>query len=176
MTQWSIDGSHSNVAFSVRHLMITNVKGEFQKLSGEVEYDASRPDASRVNVTIEAASVSTRDAQRDTHLRSADFLDAANHPNITFRSTSAKRSGDGLDVVGDLTIRGVTRQATLHATVPTSEQKDPWGNQRIGASATTTIRRSDFGVKFNSALEGGGFVIGEEVRIDLDVSLVKAKP
>jgi polyisoprenoid-binding protein YceI len=175
-TRWTLDPAHSTVHFSVRHLMITNVRGEFQKVTGKVTYDPARPEATRIDATIDVASVNTREAARDTHLRSADFFDVENHPNMTFVSKSARSTGKGeLEVTGDLTLRGTTREVKLAVTDITGEQKDPWGNQRIGATATTKIKRSDFGVKWNAALETGGFAVADDVAITLDVSLIKDK-
>lgn len=174
-TTWTLDASHSSAAFSVRHLMITNVKGEFQKLSGSVTYDPARPEAASIKASIDVASINTREDKRDEHLRSADFFDAANHPTMEFVSKSVRRADRGLEVVGDLTIRGTTREVVLHVEGPTPEQKDPWGNLRVGASATTKIKRSDFGMTWNSALETGGVLVGDEITIHLDVSLVKGK-
>lgn len=174
-TTWTLDASHSSAAFSVRHLMITNVKGEFQKLEGSVTYDPARPEAASIRASIDVASINTREAKRDEHLRSADFFDVANHPTMEFVSKSVRRADRGLEVVGDLTIRGTTREVLLHVDGPTPEQKDPWGNARVGASAATKIKRSDFGMTWNSALETGGVVVGDEITITLDVSLVKQK-
>lgn len=171
---WTIDASHTLASFSVRHLMISNVRGEFQKLSGAATYDPARPEASSVTATIEVASINTREEKRDAHLRSADFFDVENHPVITFRSTGAKKKGDGLEITGDLTIRGTTRQVVLAVDEITAEQVDPWGGRRVGATARTKIKRSDFGMTWNAALEAGGVVVGDEVSISLDVELVKA--
>lgn len=174
-TTWTIDASHSSATFSVRHLMITNVKGEFQKLAGTVTYDPARPEATKIEAAIDVASINTREQQRDTHLRSADFFDAEKHPKMTFVSKRVAPTSDGLRVTGDLTIRGTTREVVLEVEGPTPEQGDPWGNRRVGASAKTKIKRSDFGMTWNAALEAGGVVVGDEVKIELDVSLVKAK-
>jgi polyisoprenoid-binding protein YceI len=172
--RWTLDASHSHVAFSVRHMMISNVRGEFQKLAGEVSYDPLRPEASRVAVTIDVSSLNTRDEKRDAHLRSADFFDVEHHPQMTFLSRAVARRGDGLEVVGDLTIRGTTREVTLAVEEITPEHKDPWGSHRIGASARAKIRRSDFGMRWNAALETGGLLVGDDVTIQLEVELVRA--
>ena len=174
-TTWNIDASHTNATFSVRHLMISNVRGDFQKVSGSVTYDPAKPEAASVKAQIEVGSISTRDAQRDTHLRSADFFDAERFPFITFASTSVRRAGKALEVVGDLTIRGTTREVVLAIEGPTPEQVDPWGNTRVGVSASTKIKRSDFGMTWNTLLEAGGVVVGDEITIHLDVELVHAK-
>jgi polyisoprenoid-binding protein YceI len=174
-TRWVMDASHSHVSFSVRHMMISNVRGEFQKASGQVTYDADRPEQSRVEVSIDVASLNTREEKRDAHLRSADFFDVANHPTMTFVSKSVQRKGDDLEVVGDLTIRGTTREVKLAVDEITGEHSDPWGNQRVGASARTKIRRSDFGMRWNAALEAGGVLVGDEVTIQLEVELIRQK-
>ena len=172
---WTIDGSHTNATFSVRHLMISNVRGEFQKVSGTVTYDPAKPEATVVKAEIDVASISTREPQRDTHLRSADFFDAENFPKITFESTAFRRGDKNLELVGKLTIRGTTREVVLAIDGPTAEQTDPWGNVRIGASATTKIKRSDFNMTWNTVLEAGGVVVGDEISIALDVELIKQK-
>jgi polyisoprenoid-binding protein YceI len=153
--------------------MISNVRGEFQKVSGEVVFDRARPEASRVTASIEVASINTREEKRDAHLRSADFFDAAQFPTIDFASTAVRRKGDGLEIDGRLTIAGTTRDVTLAVEDVTPEHKDPWGNARIGATARTKINRSDYGMKWNAALEAGGFLVGDEVKIELEVELIK---
>lgn len=171
---WTIDASHSSVTFSVRHMMITNVRGEFQKLSGTVKYDRKAPQSAKVDVEIDVASIQTREEKRDAHLRSADFFDAEKFPTITFSSTSVGTvNGDRFDLVGNLTIHGVTREVTLSVEGPTAESKDPWGNTRVGATATGKIKRSDFGMTWNNVLEAGGVLVGDEIKLSLDVSLVK---
>lgn len=171
---WTLDAAHSHAGFSVRHLMVSNVRGEFQKLSGTVRFDAARPEATKIEVTIDVASVNTREPKRDDHLRSADFFDVANHPSITFVSRSVRRKDEGFAVTGDLTIHGVTREVVLDVDELTPEQKDPWGGTRIGASATTRIKRSDFGMTWNAALEAGGVLVADEVKIYLEVELLEA--
>ena len=173
--RWNIDASHSLAEFSVRHLMITNVKGRFAKLEGWVEYDPANPAAARVEVSIDVASIDTREEKRDVHLRSADFFDAEKYPKITFTSKHVEKTGDGFRVAGALAMHGVTRDVTLEVEGPTPPTKDPWGNQRIGASADTKINRKDWGLNWNQALEAGGVLVGETVKIHLDVSLVAAK-
>jgi polyisoprenoid-binding protein YceI len=175
-TSWTIDPAHSSASFRVRHLMITSVQGEFRKLAGTVVYDRKRPDATKIQVDIDVASISTREEKRDEHLRSADFFDVANFPKITFVSKSvAVKRGDRLEVTGDLTIHDVTREVVLEVEGPTSEQADPWGGQRVGASATAKIKRSDFGMVWNNVIEAGGVAVGDEVKIQIDISLVKVK-
>jgi len=171
--RWTLDASHSHVGFAVRHLMISNVRGEFTKLEGTVGYDAARPEATTLDVKIDVASVSTRDEKRDAHLRSADFLDAEKYPHLAFVSTSARKQGAGLEIVGNLSIHGVTRPVTLAVEDITPESKDPYGNVRVGATAKTKIRRSEFGMTWNAALEAGGVLVGDDVNITLEVELIR---
>jgi polyisoprenoid-binding protein YceI len=174
-TTWNIDPSHSVAEFKVKHMMISNVKGQFAKVSGVLTLDESDLTNSRVEVLIEAASIETRDAQRDTHLKSADFFDVERFPALSFKSTRISVVRDGeLAVEGDLTIRGVTRRVLFSAEGPTPPAKDPWGNTRVAVSATTKINRKDFGLTWNAALETGGILVGEEVTITLEVEFVKA--
>lgn len=175
-TNWTIDPSHSSVTFSVRHMMISNVRGEFQKVTGSARYDATSPDTTELEAAIDVASLSTREPQRDGHLKSADFFDVEKYPTMIFKSKSAARKGgDGLAVTGELTIHGVTREVTLEVSEIADEHKDPWGNQRVGATATTKVKRSDFGMTWNNLIEAGGVLVGDEVKIQLDVSLTKNK-
>jgi polyisoprenoid-binding protein YceI len=172
-TRWSVDASHSSVSFSVRHMMITNVRGEFGALEGSVVLDPKQPELSRVTASIDVASINTREEKRDAHLRSADFFDAESHPKMTFASRRVRATKGGYEVVGDLTIRGTTREVTLTVEDVTGEHTDPWGQRRIGASAKAKVRRSEFGMKWNAALEAGGVLVGDEVTISIEVSLVK---
>ena len=171
--RWTVDASHSSVAFSVRHMMITNVRGNFETFEATATLDPAKPENASVEAKIDVASVKTGDDKRDEHLRSADFFDVEHHPSISFRSRGVARTSDGLAVTGDLTIRGTTKEVTLAVEDITGEQTDPWGNTRIGASASTKIRRSDFGITWNSALEAGGVLVGDEIKIQLEVSLIK---
>jgi polyisoprenoid-binding protein YceI len=173
-TTWNIDAAHTVAEFKVKHLMIANVKGQFSTISGKLELDEADVTKSRISVDIDAASISTRDAQRDGHLKSADFFDVENFPHLTFTSTTVKPSADGLAVDGDLTIHGVTKKATFDVEGPTPPAKDPWGGTRIAATATTKINRKDFGLTWNAALETGGILVGDDVTITLDVELLKA--
>jgi polyisoprenoid-binding protein YceI len=174
-TTWNSDPAHSVAEFKVKHMMISNVKGHFTKITGALTLDESDLANSRVEAAIDATSLETRDAQRDAHLKSADFLDVEKSPTLSFKSTRVSVVGDGeLAVEGDLTIRGVTRKVTLSVEGPTPPTKDPWGNTRIGLSATTKINRKDFGLTWNAALETGGILVGEEVTITLDVEFLKA--
>jgi polyisoprenoid-binding protein YceI len=172
---WNIDPAHTTVEFKVKHMMIANVKGHFTKVSGVLTRDESNPANSRVEATIEAGSIHTRDDQRDAHLKSVDFFDVENFPALHFKSTSVSPVREGeLAVEGDLTIRGVTRRVWFAVEGPTPPAKDPWGNTRIAVSATTKINRKDFGLNWNAALETGGILVGEEVTITLEAEFVKA--
>jgi polyisoprenoid-binding protein YceI len=171
-TTWSIDAAHSSVEFAVKHLMISTVRGRFPDLTGTVQLDSEHPNNSTIDVAVNVASIDTRQEQRDEHLRSADFFDVANFPALTFKSTRVRRDGDDFQIDGELTIRGVTRPVTLHATEE-GRTRDPWGGERIGYSATTKINRRDFGLTWNQVLEAGGFAVGDEVKITVDVELVK---
>ena len=170
---FTLDAAHSHVGFAVRHMMVSNVSGEFTKLAGTVKYDPSNPEATRVEVQIDVASINTREEKRDAHLRSGDFFDAEAFPHITFVSKQARERGDGLELLGDLTIHGTTREVKLAVEDITPEHADPWGKQRMGASARTKIRRSDFGMRWNAALEAGGVLVGDEVSIELEVELIR---
>jgi polyisoprenoid-binding protein YceI len=173
-SQWQIDPAHSAAHFSVRHLMISNVRGEFTKVSGNAVLDPSDPSKSSVEVVIDAASIDTREPQRDEHLRSADFLDVANHPTITFRSKKITAAGpDHYKVTGDLTIRGVTREVTFDVEGPAQPVKDPYGNIRTGGSAKAKINRKDFGLAWNALTEAGGIVVGDEVSVDFEAELIQ---
>jgi polyisoprenoid-binding protein YceI len=176
-TQWKIDPAHSAAHFSVRHLMISNVRGEFTKLSGSALLNPADPAKSSVEITIEAASVNTREPQRDEHLRSADFFDVANHPTLTFRSKRVEALGaENFKLTGDLTIRGVTKEVTFDVEGSTSPVKDPWGNIRAGVAASAKINRKDFGVAFNALTETGGLVVGDEVKITVEAELIQQAP
>lgn len=169
-----IDPSHTSVGFTVRHLMVTKVRGSFEKVSGTVKYDPNEPEKIVIDATIDAASINTGEAKRDEHLRSPDFFDVAKHPTLTFKSKKAKVLGKGkLEVIGDLTIRGVTKEVTLQVEGLDQEIKDPWGNVRRGATATTRINRKDFGLAWNQVLETGGVMVGEDVDIQIDVQLIR---
>ncbi len=170
---YTIDAAHSNAHFTVRHMMITNVHGGFRNVSGTIVADGN-PSQSTVDAVIDASSINTGDEQRDAHLKSADFLDVAHYPSITFKSKKIEPAGDGeLKVTGDLTIHGVTREVVLKAEGPTPEQKDPYGNTRIGLSASTKIKRSDFGLTWNAVLETGGIAVGDELKVEIDISAIK---
>jgi polyisoprenoid-binding protein YceI len=177
VSTWQIDPAHSAAQFSVRHMMISTVRGEFQKLSGTVQIDDKDITKSSVEVIIDATTVDTRVAQRDADLKSPNFLDVANFPTITFKSKSVSKAGDGgLKVTGDLTIHGVTKEVVLDVEGPTPVVK-MGNNLRRGASATTKINRKDFGITWSRTLDGGGMVVSEEVNITLDVEFTqRAQP
>jgi len=171
-TPWEIDTSHSALHFWVRHLVISKVHGRFAKWAGTVELDEQDLSRSRVEVRIDAASIDTQVADRDAHLRSADFLDVANHPELAFTSRRIERAGDGYRVTGDLTIRGTTREVTLEAEYA-GRAKDPWGNERAGFAAKVALDRRDYGLVWNAALEAGGVLVGEKVEISIELEAVK---
>jgi polyisoprenoid-binding protein YceI len=172
-TSYKIDPAHSTAQFVVRHMMITNVRGGFSGVQGTVVYDPDNLGASSADVTIDVNTLNTGDANRDAHVKSAEFLDAEKYPTITFKSKSIARDGDGLRVKGDLTVRGVTKEVVLDVEGPSGEQKDPWGNIRIGASANAKIKRSDHGLTWNAALETGGIMLGDDLKLELEVSMIK---
>jgi polyisoprenoid-binding protein YceI len=169
---WIIDPSHSEVEFMVRHMMISKVRGRFRQFDGTIVI-AERPEDSRVEVFIEAASIDTRDATRDEHLRSADFLDVEHYPEIKFTSTSLRPGDVGdWDMTGDLTVRDVTRQVLLDVEF-SGATVDPWGNLRSGFDASTRIDRDEFGITWNQALEAGGFLVGKELLVEIDVEAIR---
>jgi polyisoprenoid-binding protein YceI len=175
VSTWNIDHVHSVAEFKVKHMMISNVKGQFTGISGVLKLDEGDITRSSIEATIDAASINTGDAQRDGHLKSADFFNVETFPTLGFKSTHVTRNADGdLTIDGDLTMHGVTRKTTFSVEGPSAPAKDPWGNTRIGLSATTKINRKDFGLTWNSTLETGGVLVGEEVTITLDVQFVKA--
>ena len=172
--KYTIDPAHSTAGFKVRHLMVSNVRGEFSGIAGTVEFDPDAPESSRVEARIDATTIHTRDDQRDAHLKSADFLDVAKFPEITFVSKKIAGGGDEWKVTGDLTIHGVTKQVTLDVEGPAPEAKDPWANMKTGATAVTKISRKQFGMEFNMVLETGGVMVGDEIAITLEVELLRA--
>ena len=175
LTTWKLDPAHSAAEFKVKHMMISNVKGSFSGLTGVLTEHQTDSTLSSVEASIDLATVNTGDAQRDGHLKSADFFDIEKYPTMTFKSTQVKRNGEGeYKVTGDLTVHGVTRPVSFAVEGPSAPGKDPWGNTRIGLSATTKINRKDFGLAWNSALETGGVLVGEDVAITLDVQFIKA--
>jgi polyisoprenoid-binding protein YceI len=172
-TTWNIDPAHSGVHFSIKHLVVATVRGQFDKVAGSVSIDPSHPARTSVHAVIDASSINTREPQRDAHLRSPDFLDVERFPTIEFRSTKVTRADDGYAVTGDLTIHGVTRSVVLAVEASDAEVRDPHGTVRRAATATTRINRKDFGLTWNVALEAGGFVVGDELRIEIDVELIR---
>ena len=173
-SNWQIDPAHSSAQFSVRHMAISTVRGAFSKVTGSVVFDDKDVSKSTVEVTIDANSVDTRVPDRDNDLRSEKFFDVARYPSITFKSRKVEQLAPGkLKVTGDLTIRGTTKEVVLDVEGPTAPMKDPWGNTRNAATATTKINRQDFGVKWNATLDNGGVVVGDDVSIIIDVELVK---
>lgn len=175
ITTWKIDPVHSVAEFKVRHMMISNVKGQFTVLNGSMTLDTADITRSKIEATADAASISTRDAQRDAHLKSHDFFDVEKYPTLSFVSTRVARKREGeLEVTGNLTIHGVTREVVFHVEGPTPPGKDPWGNTRLGLSGTTKINRKEFGLNWNAALEAGGFLVGDDVTITLDVQFLQA--
>lgn len=174
-TTWTIDPVHSAAEFRVRHLMIANVRGRFTGVSGTLTYNPGDISKSRIEASIDASTIDTRDPQRDTHLKSADFFDVEKFPSLTFHSSRVTRRSDGsLTVAGPLAIHGVTRETEFAVEGPTPPVKDPWGNTRVAVTATTKIIRKDFGLEWNATLEAGGVLVGEEVAISLELEFVQA--
>ena len=177
-TDWNLDATHSQVEFSVKHMMFTTVRGRFGALEGSIRLDSDAPERSSVEVSIDADSLDTRVADRDAHLRSPEFFDVESYPTMEFRSRRvegpAGSPGESFQVLGDLTIRGVTREVVLDARFE-GTGTDPWGGTRAGFSAETTIDRRDFGLTWNQALETGGVLVGHEVKIDLQVQAVQVQ-
>ena len=174
---WTIDPDHSNVGFKVRHLMVSNVKGSFDKHTGSVDINDKDITKSKVEVSIDTNSINTNVQKRDQHLRSPDFFDVAKFPTMTFVSKKVAKAGnDKLKVTGDLSLHGVTREVVLDVEPLSKESKDPWGNLRRGTTASTKINRKDFGLVWNKALETGGVAVGEEVLITLEIEMIKAQP
>ncbi len=172
---WKIDPAHSSAKFKVKHMMISSVKGSFNGLNGTLIEDTSNPTLSHVDATIDISTISTGDAQRDAHLKSADFFHHEQHPYMTFHSTRVEKKGNGeFAVTGDLTLHGLTKPVVFAVEGPSAPGKDPWGNTRIGLSATTKINRKDFGLTWNAALETGGILVGEEVQITLDAQFIQS--
>jgi polyisoprenoid-binding protein YceI len=175
VTTWKIDASHSHVEFAVRHLMITTVKGRFGDVQGTVRIDETDFSKSEADITIDVASIDTREPQRDAHLKSADFFDAETYPTITFKSTRVEKTGgDSFTLVGTLTIHGVTEEVALDVTHE-GRGNDPWGGERAGFSAKTQIKRSRFGLTWNQLLEAGGVAVGDDIKIAIDVELLRVK-
>ena len=171
---WIIDVDHSNIGFKVRHMMVSNVKGDFARFSGNVDIDDKDLAKTKVDAVIETASINTGVAKRDEHLKSPDFFDVAKYPTMTFVSRKVKKEGlDKLKIYGQLTLHGVTKDVVLDVQGLNKSFKDPWGNIKRGASATTTINRKDYGLVWNKAIESGGVMVGDEVNISLEIELLK---
>jgi polyisoprenoid-binding protein YceI len=171
---YSFDKAHTTVGFQVRHI-VTNVGGKFNDFTGTIQVDRAKPESSSVEFTIQAASINTNEPKRDEHLRSADFFDVATHPTVTFKSTSIKANGkDSWLVTGDLTMRGVTKQVTLPVTF-LGEGKDPWGNEKMGFETAITVNRKDYGINWNKALDQGGVLVADEVKVQVSVEANKVK-
>jgi polyisoprenoid-binding protein YceI len=172
-TTWQVDPAHTATEFAVKHMMVSTVRGQFTRTTGTAVWDGKNVSSAVVNIVIDAASIDTRHPDRDSHLRSAEFLNVAKYPTITFKSAKIEPAGPGrARVTGDLTIRGVTRQVVLDVEGPSAPVKDPASATRVGASATTKISRKDFGLIYNKVLEGGGAIVGDEVTITIDVEIV----
>ena len=174
--QYQIAPAHSSLQFSVRHLMMSNVRGTFTGVRGTVKFDPAQPERTTVEAEIDVNTISTNDEKRDAHLKSADFLDAAQFPHMIFRSTKVEKKGpNAYTLTGDLTLHGVTSPVTVEVEEVSEEGKDPWGNTRIGASAKAKLKRSDFGLTWNAPLETGGFLVGDDVKLDFELEFVKAQ-
>ncbi|WIG96404.1 YceI family protein [Myxococcus sp. SDU36] len=175
-TEYEIDSTNSVALFSVKHMMVSNVRGTFTKVTGTAHIDEQNLTKSKVEATIDATTVNTNDAKRDEHLRAPDFFDTAKYPTITFKSTKVEKARAGLKVTGNLTLHGVTKPVVLDVEGFNTVSKDPYGNTKRGGSATTKINRKDFGLSWNDVLETGGVAVGEEVTITLDIQLNQKKP
>jgi len=171
--KWAVDPTHSSVDFTIRHMMIAKVKGTFHTFEANIEADPQDLTTANISFSVDIASIDTRNNDRDAHLRSGDFFDAEQHPKMTFQSTNIVSKGDGeYNVTGDLTIRGVTRPETFSVTFE-GAGRDPWGNEKVGFSGTGSIKRSDFGLTYNAALETGGVLIGDEVKVSIEIEAAK---
>ena len=173
---WEIDPAHSSAQFSVRHMMVSNVRGEFGKMAGQLTVEGRNFLQAQVEATIDAASIDTRNESRNNHLRSADFFEVEKYPTLVFKSKRIESVGGRLRMIGDLTMRGVTKEVSLDVDGPTPEVKDQRGALRMGASATAKVNRKDFNISWNSVLDGGGVVVGDQVSITIEVELIKRQP
>ena len=175
--KWNIDPSHTSAGFAVRHMMVSTVRGSFGGVKGSATFDGKDLAKLTLEASIDATTIDTGNADRDKHLKSADFFDVEKFPTLTFKSKRAEKAGEGkLKLTGDLTIHGVTKEVVLDVDGPSAAVKDPWGMTRIGATASTRIKRSDFGLTWNKVIEAGGVAVGDEVTITIDVELVKEQP
>ncbi|MGA8058318.1 MAG: YceI family protein [Candidatus Binataceae bacterium] len=173
---WQIDPAHTTVGFTVRHMTISSVRGQFDKVAGTITAKDNDPASAVIEATIDTASIDTRSADRDSDLKSPNFLDVTKYPTMTFKSKKIEAAAPGKwNVVGDLTLHGVTKEVTLAVEATDAPIKDPWGNTRAGASATTTISRKDFGLTWNKMIEAGGAVVGDAISVEIDVEAVKKK-
>ncbi len=172
---WNIDGAHSAAEFVVQHMGLSNVRGQFTKLSGTVTWDPENPTASVVEATVDATTIDTHEEKRDMHLKSPDFFDVAKFPTITFKSKKVAKKGKQLEVTGDFTMHGVTKEVTFLVEPPSKQVKDPWGNTRSAATGVAKLNRTDYGLKWNKVIEGGGNLVGEDVAIGISLELVQAK-
>ena len=176
-TTWQIDPAHTAAGFAVKHLMISTVRGQFKGVTGTVVWDDQDVSKSTIDVTIDATTVDTSEPMRDKDLKSEKFFDVAKYPTITFKSKKIENVSAGkLKVAGDLTIHGVTKEVVLDVEGPSNTVKDPWGNTRVAASATTKVNRQDYGVKWNASIDGGGVVVGDDVNITIDLEMTKKAP
>ena len=173
MATWNIDPTHSHVGFSVRHLLISKVRGSFGAFTASIDYDPAAPQSAVARASIDTTSIDTGVGDRDGHLKSADFFDVENHPQMTFVSTAVKADGNDFTITGDLTIRGHTKSVVLQAERG-GEQTDPWGNHRVAFEAKTRISRKEFGLHWNALVETGGAVVGDEVTIEIEAEFVRA--
>lgn len=174
MANWSLDKAHSEIEFKVKHMMITNVKGQFQDFDVTIDSDSNHLENAKIELTIQTASINTKNEQRDQHLKSADFFDVEANPTITFHATSSKKDGDDIKLTGDLTIKGITKSVTFDVEFG-GVAKDPWGNEKIGYTATGKINRQDFGLTWNAALETGGLMVSDEVKFQADLQFIVTK-
>jgi polyisoprenoid-binding protein YceI len=175
-TEWRIDASHSSAQFSVRHMMVSNVRGEFSSVTGKATIDDADLSKSQISAEIDVATINTREPKRDEHLKSPDFFDAAKFPKLTFKSTKIEKAGAQFKVTGDLTMHGVTKTVVLTADVPAQTVRDPYGNIKRGMSAQTKLSRKEFGLTWNKVLETGGAVVGDEIQVTIDLELAQLRP
>ncbi len=172
--EYTIDAAHSEVGFSVKHMVVATVRGNFTEFSGKIMYDENDISNSSVEGVIKTTSINTGNSKRDEHLRNSDFFDAANHPEILFKTKKVEKKGDGFVAIGDLTMRGVTKEVALDFEI-TGKITDPWGNERVGLEARGVINRQDFGISWNNALDNGGVVVSNEVKLLIQAELIKKK-
>jgi polyisoprenoid-binding protein YceI len=171
-TTWAIDDAHTTIGFSVKHMMVSEQKGAFDKFKGTIELDDKDVTKSKVDVTVETASINTKNQKRDDHLKGAEFFDVTKFPTLTFKSTKIEKAGEGFKVTGDLNMHGITKSVVLDVGALSDSYKDPWGGTHRGTTAKTTVARKDFGLLWNAAIEKGGVVVGENVTIEIQLELV----